>query len=62
MQLSTFASEKAALLRFLGYYKQTFDVEEPSLSLLARPDLGERVEQYCNWLQSRQLKWSSISN
>lgn len=59
VQPSTFAGEKAALLRFMQWYSTTFDVVEPTMDLLRRPDLGERVQQYAEWLESRSLKWSS---
>ena len=58
----TFAGEKAALLRFLNWVLQSHDVAEPTLDILARPELGRWVEEYAQWLESRELKCNSISN
>ena len=64
VQMSTFVSEKASLLRFMAWYAQTFQINESEITMdiLRRPDLGERVQQYAEALQTRQLRWSSIAN
>ena len=64
VQMSTFASEKASLLRFMAWYAQTFQINESDITMdvLRRPDLGERVQQYAEALQTRELRWSSIAN
>ena len=32
------------------------------MDILRRRDLGERVQQYAEWLERRSLKWSSVAN
>ena len=60
VQPSTFAGERACLLRFLQWYSTTFNIAEPDLDVLRRDDTGERIQQYAEWCESRSLKWSSI--
>ena len=64
VQMSTFVSEKASLLRFMAWYAHTFQIDESNITMdiLRRPDLGERVQQYAEALQTRELRWSSIAN
>ena len=62
VQRSTFETEKGALLRFLGWVSHTFEIDAPTIDLLAKPDIGEKAEAYLEWLQSKDLAWSSMAN
>jgi hypothetical protein len=62
VKAETFATEKASLLRFLNWYSGEYSVEYPTLDILRRADLGQRVQAYTMSLQGRELRWSSITN
>ena len=62
VKAETFATEKASLLRFLNWYSGEYSVEFPTLDILRRADLGQRVQAYTVSLQGRELRWSSITN
>ena len=49
-------------MRFLAWYSHTYDVQNPTIDLLAKPDIGAKAQAYAEWLQSKELQWSSISN
>ena len=59
-------ADKTNLLRFYGYMDRTNripDGEMLLLSLMARPDLGDLVAAYSEWLQNTQgCRFSSIAN
>ena len=58
----TFEHEKATLLRFLGWCKTVHGVTEPTMAVLQSAEVGKTVEAYAQWLEARQLAWSSITN
>ena len=59
----THEHEVANMLRFFGYLHIECEVREPTMKQVFRAqDVGAKVEQYGRWLESRQLKWSTISN
>ena len=62
VQNSTFESERGGLLRFLGWYSVTQNVPQPTLELLLDDNFGETAQQYAEWLQTRELRYSTISN
>ena len=49
------------LLRFLGWCKAVHGIEQPTMAVLQSPDVGKTVEAYAQWLEGRQLAWSSIT-
>ena len=59
-------ADKTNLLRFYGYMDRTNRIpggEMLLLSLMARPDLGDLVAAYSEWLQNTQgCRFSSIAN
>ena len=59
-------SDKTALLRFFGYMHRLGRLPQGQLldmPLMIRPDLGDLVEQYANWLQHTQgCRFSTIAN
>ena len=58
----TFEHEKQTLLRFLGWCKTIHSIAEPTMAVLQSTDIGKTVEAYTQWLETRQLAWSSITN
>ena len=58
----TFESEKSTLLRFLGWCKTVHEIAEPTMDVLRSDEVGKTVEAYAQWLEGRQLAWSSITN
>ena len=58
----TFEHEKQTLLRFLGWCKTVHGIEQPTMAMLQSPEVGKTVEAYAQWLELRQLAWSSITN
>ena len=51
-----------AVLRFLSWYAHTYNVQNPTIDLLAQPDIGAKAQSYAEFLQAKELAWSSISN
>ena len=66
MQYISAEADKTNLLRFYGYMDRTNRIpggEMLLLSLMARPDLGDLVAAYSEWLQNTQgCRFSSIAN
>ena len=58
----TFEHEKQTLLRFLGWCKTVHGIEQPTMEVLQAAEVGRTVEAYAQWLEARQLAWSSITN
>ena len=50
------------LLRFLGWCKSIHGIENPTMAVLQSADVGRTVEAYAQWLEGRQLAWSSMTN
>ena len=58
----TFDHEKATLLRFLGWCKTIHGISDPTMAVLQAAEVGKTVEAYAQWLETRKLQWSSITN
>ena len=54
--------EVATLLRFLGYVHTIKEVQHPTLKVLRNHDICQVVQDYTQWLEAKQLKWSSVTN
>jgi hypothetical protein len=50
------------LLRFLGWCKTVHGIEQPTMAVLQSTEVGKTVEAYAQWLESRKLQWSSVTN
>jgi len=56
--------EEQTVLRFFGYLVHTVcEVREPTMSkVFCDQEVGLTVEKYAQWLEEKQLQWSSIAN
>ena len=50
------------LLRFLGWCKTVHGITDPTMAVLQSAEVGKTVEAYAQWLEGRQLAFSSITN
>ena len=51
------------MLRFFGYLHTICEVREPTMKrVFCDQGVGVIVEKYAQWLEAKQLKWSSIAN
>ena len=58
----THEHEVQTVLRFLGYVRTVLEIREPTFKVFCSQDVGATVEGYAQWLESKQLAWSSITN
>jgi hypothetical protein len=55
--------EVQTVLRFLGYVRTVLEINQPTFKkVFCSQDVGATVERYAQWLEDKQLAWSSITN
>ena len=51
------------MLRFFGYLHAVCEMREPTMKrVFCDHGVGAVVEKYAQWLEAKQLKWSSVAN